>query len=154
MDAKRAARLRTICRRQRRRGLRPVEIAADLGLSVEQVEELLGAKRSYGKNDLDPDAWAEFIVGLTEVAEDGKRTVNGASLDDESRARAYFRWVEERCAANLFTADRWLCAFDLHIDSFFAWCEKHGRCPWARGVEPEWHREAPPLPRGFFGTAV
>lgn len=154
MNAKRAARLRAICRRQRRRGLHPVEIAADLGLSVKQVEELLSAKRKFGRNDLDPDAWAEFIVGLTEVDEEGRRLVNGIPLDDESQARAYFRWVEERCAATIFSADRWLCAFDVHIDAFFAFCEDRGLTPWARGEEPDWHREAPPLPRGLLAAAA
>jgi len=139
LGAKRRSRLRAIARRERRRGASLAEIGRRLGLSCAEVKQLLAGGRRYGPSDLDPDAWAEYVSGLVVLEESGQRLVNDRPMS-ESQSRAFFRWTEERSAANFFAADRWLCAFDLHIDGFFAWCEKHGRCPWARGEEPEWHR--------------
>lgn len=65
--------------------------------------------------------------------------MNGHPFDN-SRTRAYFRWVIEGTDPNFFAVDRWLSFFDLHVNDFFHFCDEN-RLPAWKGEEPDWHAE-------------
>lgn len=122
-------------------GKSKVEVSRELELKPEELEELLRRRNQPKKNDLNPEAWREYLDELTETDEDeGRMTVAGQELITDAQQRARFRWAVEGVTPNFYSVDSFLISVGLHIDDFFMWCEERGYCPWARGEEPEWHR--------------
>jgi hypothetical protein len=128
-----------VARRLRLDGHSQKEIADYLGLAPAELRELTVRGRRFGEDDLHPDSWRAFILTLLEVDETERYTIAGRPVSDDASARALFRFAREASAPTIWSADRFLCRFDIHIDSYFRWCEEQGREAWAVG-EPAWHR--------------
>lgn len=91
-------------------------------------------------NDLCQRSWLRFLDSIKQENKGEPLRINGQLLSDTQR-RALHRWEVEGCSPSVFTADRFLIALDLHLDSYFIYCASHGLTAWARGHAPSWHDE-------------
>jgi hypothetical protein len=90
----------------------------------------------HREDDLERASWLDYLETVA-TTDDGLR-INGQRVTDSQR-RALHRWRVEGASPSFFSADRFLTAFDLHIDDFFIHCLAHSLPIWASGHAPVWH---------------
>lgn len=89
------------------------------------------------KDKLKQTSWLEYLSSI--VSERfGTLYVDGMRM--ESGTRAYHRWVKEGMTPDFFSADRWLCRYDILIQDYVNFCILNEIEVWDQG-EPAWARE-------------
>jgi hypothetical protein len=96
--------------------------------------------RQVRADRLDGDTWGAFLEAVIERdRRDGARCRGGRLTHSDRRQLA--RWLNDESVPTIWSADRFLTRYAIHIDEFFRFSADHGSSGWEAGGPPAWHEE-------------
>lgn len=69
--------------------------------------------------------------------------INGLRVVNDADVRRLYAWRQEGATPTIFSADRFLCRFHLHLNEYFDFCAEEGRPAWRLGRAPAFEQEEP-----------